>query len=60
MNLEQANAKIDRVKIRQKRNRLFLRATLPCKPGQGDGTKQYELATGCRNTDQGIKIALVV
>jgi integrase len=58
MDLKTANAKIDRVKIRQKGDKLYLRATLPCKPGHGDGAKQYELSTGCRNTPEGIKIAL--
>ena len=50
------NAKLDKVKIRQKGNRLYLRATLP--PKNGDGAwKQHEIKTGCPATDQGIKAA---
>lgn len=58
MDLKTANAKIDRVKIRQKGDKLYLRATLPCKPGHGDGAKQYELSTGLENNPREIKLAL--
>lgn len=56
MNIETANAKLHRVKIRQKGERLYLRATLPNK--DGSGKKQHELATGIPATDKGVKIAL--
>jgi hypothetical protein len=57
MNIEEANGKLTRVKVRIKGNRLYLRATLPPKTGKGD-PKQYELSTGLPNNTQGIKTAL--
>lgn len=57
MTLDKANAKLTRVSIRAKGNRLYLRATLPPKFGN-DKPKQYELSTGLPNNTQGIKIAL--
>jgi integrase len=56
MTLDRHNAKLDRVKIRQKGSRLYLRATLPPKNGEG-AWKQHEIKTGCPATDQGIKSA---
>lgn len=57
MTLDRLNAKLTRVKIRQKNNRLYLRATLPPKDGQGKD-KQYEIATGCPPTEKGFQAAL--
>jgi integrase len=56
MNIDQANSKLSRVKIRQKGQRLYLRATLPNRNGQGQ--KQTDIATGCPATEQGLKLAL--
>ena len=57
MSLDAANAKLSRVKLRQKNTRLYMRATLP--PKEGDGKwRQQELATGCTATDKGLKAAL--
>ena len=55
--LAKLNAKLDRVKIRQKGSRLYLRATLPPKDGQGIW-KQYDVRTGCPATPDGYKSAL--
>ena len=54
--LDRLNAKLEKVKIRQKGNRLYLRATLPPKRGDG-GWRQAEIATGCPATDDGCKAA---
>jgi len=54
--LDRHNARLEKVKIRQKGSRLYLRATLPPKKGEG-AWKQYEIKTGCPATDQGIKAA---
>lgn len=56
MTLDRLNAKLDRVKIRKTGNRLYLRATLPPKDGQGHW-KQYDVRTGCPATDDGYKAA---
>lgn len=55
--IAKANARLDRVKIRQKNNRLYLRATLPAKDGSGKW-KQTDVATGCPAGDKGYKAAL--
>jgi hypothetical protein len=44
------------VKIRQKGQRLYLRATVPNR--NGEGQKQTDIATGCPATEQGLKLAL--
>ena len=54
--LDRLNQKLEKVKIRQKGNRLYLRATLPPKRGDG-GWRQAEIATGCPATDDGCKAA---
>lgn len=58
MNIEQANEKLDKVRIRATGNKLYLRATLPLKPGQGKGKKQQDIKTGCDNNAKGISKAL--
>lgn len=58
MNIDDANKKLDRVKIRATGNKLYLRATLPLKPGQGKGKKQQDIKTGCDNNAKGISKAL--
>ncbi|MBD2653106.1 site-specific integrase [Synechocystis sp. FACHB-383] len=55
--IAKANARLDRVKIRQKNNRLYLRATLPAKDG-GERWKQTDVATGCPASEKGYKAAL--
>ena len=55
--IDRANQALDRVKIRQHGGRLYLRGTLPPKPGDGDAPKQYEISTGLSATTEGIAIA---
>jgi integrase len=55
--IARANAKLDRVKIRQKGKYLYLRATLPDKHG-GEKWKQADVRTGCPANDKGYKAAL--
>lgn len=45
--LDKVNAKLSRVKLRVKGDRLYLRGTFPPKPGH-DAPKQYEISTGYR------------
>jgi len=54
--LDRLNAKLERVKIRQKGSRLYLRATLPPKSGEGKWC-QTDVRTGCPATDDGYKAA---
>ena len=55
--LARSNRQLERVRIRIKRKRLYLRATLPPKPGDGERPKQYDLPSGCAATPAGLKIA---
>ncbi|MEG4149432.1 hypothetical protein [Microcoleus sp. Pol12B5] len=55
--LGKANVALDRVQIRQKGDRLYLRATLPPKPGEGDKPKRYELSTGYGAHAEGLRFA---
>jgi integrase len=55
--LGKTNTGLDRVQIRQKGDRLYLRATLPPKPGDGDKPKQYELSTGYGAHSEGLRFA---
>jgi integrase len=55
--LGKTNAGLDRVQIRQKGDRLYLRATLPPKPDDGDKPKQYELSTGYGAHSEGLRFA---
>ncbi len=55
--LTSINQGLKRVRLRRKGSRLYLRATLPPKPGDGDRAKQYEIATGCNCTPAGLKVA---
>ncbi len=55
--LQKANDALDRVTIRQKGGRLYLRATLPPKPDDGDSPKQYEISTGAPFSPEGLAIA---
>jgi integrase len=54
--LDRLNAKLERVKIRQKGNRLYLRATLPARTGTGKWS-QTDVRTGCPATETGYKAA---
>ena len=58
LDLSAVNDRLDRVKIRATGNKLYLRATLPLKPGQGKGRKQQDIKTGCDNTPKGLITAL--
>ena len=55
--LASINQKLERVRLRKKGSRLYMRATLPPKPGDGDRAKQYDLSTGCNCTPAGLKVA---
>jgi hypothetical protein len=43
------------VRVRLNGNRLVLRATLPKKPGEGSGTKQYDLSLGIPANKDGFR-----
>lgn len=55
--LGKVNAGLDRIEIRRKNDRLYLRATLPPKPGDGDKPKRYELSTGYGANADGLRFA---
>lgn len=55
--LGKTNTALDRVQIRQKGDRLYLRATLPPKPGDGNKPKRCELSTGYGAHPEGLKFA---
>jgi integrase len=55
--LGKVNTTLDRVQIRQKGDRLYFRATLPPKPGDGDKPKRYELSTGYGANADGLRFA---
>jgi hypothetical protein len=57
MNLDQYNAKLTRLRLRIKGNRLYIRGTLPPKPQDGILPKQYDLSTGLNTTPDGLRIA---
>lgn len=56
MDINSANSRLSKVKIRIRGDRLSLRATLPTK--DGTGKKQQDIATGLPATPQGLKLAL--
>jgi hypothetical protein len=43
------------VRVRLNGKRLVLRATLPKKPGEGEGTKQYDLSLGIPDNKDGLR-----
>ena len=55
--MKRVNQQLERVNLRAQGKRLYLRATLPPKPGDGDRAKQSDLSTGCAATPAGLKIA---
>lgn len=55
--LDRANSELTLVKVRDKGSRLYLRGTLPPKPGEGQPQRR-ELATGCVANLAGLKIAI--
>lgn len=57
--IDKANDRLEKVKIKQRGNRLILRATLPPKPGQGIKPRQYTLSTGLPVTSEGLKLAVI-
>lgn len=58
INLDRANAKLDRVKILQRGNKLSIRGRFPPKPGDGSKPKRYIIPTGLSATATGLKLAL--
>lgn len=57
--IKKANAKLERLTIMQRGERLTLRGTLPPKPGHGSKSKQYTISTGLPATPEGLKLAIV-
>ena len=57
--IDKANAKLDRVHIFRRGNRLSLRATLPPKPGDGIKNKQYTIFPGLTANENGLQLALI-
>ena len=57
--INKANAKLERVKIVRRGNKLTLRATLPPKPGHGSKNKQYTLSPGFNANEEGLKLTVV-
>jgi hypothetical protein len=55
--IREVNRQLKLVSIRAKKGWLYLRATLPSRPGEVGQPKQHELRTGCNATTQGLKIA---
>jgi integrase len=55
--IREVNRQLKLVSIREKKGWLYLRATLPPRPGEVGQPKQHELRTGCNATAQGLKIA---
>jgi hypothetical protein len=51
------NKKLNRIKLRLKGTRIFLRGTLPAKPGDGITDKQYDLSTGLSLDNRNLQIA---
>jgi hypothetical protein len=60
LNLVKINQQLNKVKISQKGNKLYLRATLPSKPGDGLKDKQYDISTGLSGNEEGLKNALIL
>ncbi len=58
LNLDRANAKLDKVKILQRGEKLSLRGRFPPKPGDGSKPKRYTLSTNLPATQTGLKLAL--
>jgi len=56
--LNNANKRLFKIKIRAKGSKLYLRGTFPPRPDDGITPRQYELSTGLAATSEGIKIAL--
>lgn len=54
--LEEVNQDLDRVKLRAKDGRIYLRALFPPKPGELEA-KRSEIATGCNATISGVRLA---
>lgn len=50
------SSKLERVAIRRKGNKLYVRGNFPAKPGQ-TGTTRADIPTGCNATVAGLKVA---
>lgn len=57
--IKRANARLDRISIMQRGQRLTLRGTLPPKPGDGIKPKQYTISPGLPATTEGLKLAII-
>jgi hypothetical protein len=55
--IAEANQVLSQIKICRRGNRLYVRGTLPPKPGDGNKPKQYKMATGLPATQEGVKLA---
>lgn len=55
LSIDEINLSFVRVKIRVKGEKLYLRATVPAKDGVG--RKQYDIATGLANNQDGLRVA---
>jgi len=55
--LSKINQKLNKIKLRIKGNRIYLRGTLPPKPQDGELPRQYDLSTGLPANNEGINIA---
>jgi integrase len=56
--IEQANQALGRVKILRRNRKLSLRGSLPCKPGEGRGTRRATISLGIFANPEGVKVAL--
>ncbi|MGJ3250444.1 MAG: hypothetical protein ACFE0J_04845 [Elainellaceae cyanobacterium] len=58
--IKEANSHLDRVRIREKSGRLYVRSSqFPVKPGDESG-KQYEISCKARATPAGLKAAIAI
>ncbi len=55
--IEQANQALGRVKILRRNRKLALRGSLPCKPGQGSGTRRATISLNIFANPEGVKVA---
>ncbi|NQE38062.1 hypothetical protein E5S67_05845 [Microcoleus sp. IPMA8] len=55
--LGKINDSLDRVQIRSKGKRFYLRATFPPQPGDGDKPKRYEISNGYAAHSEGLRCA---
>jgi len=56
--IRQANQALGRVKILRRDRKLALRGLLPCRPGEGYGTKRAVISLGIYANPAGVKVAI--